>query len=85
MIFVNSNHATSSESSFNVIPRPEAVLPIGRVLVSSKRTNFPDLTARIIWLSPLVNLASNNSSPSLIVIAATPLTLGLEYFSKMFS
>jgi hypothetical protein len=74
---------TSSESSFSVIPRtPEAVLPIGRVLVSSKRTNFPDLTARIIWLSPLVNLASNNSSPSLIVIAATPLTLGLEYFSR---
>jgi hypothetical protein len=70
---------TSSESSFSVIQRTQ--LPIGRVLVSSKRTNFPDLTARIIWLSPLIWF--NNSSPSLIVIAA-PLTLGLEYFSRCF-
>ena len=83
MSFTVTIPITSSVSSFKVIPRtPEAVLPIGRVLVSSKRTSFPDLTAKIIWLSPFVNRAPNNSSPSLIVMAATPLTLGLEYLSN---
>jgi hypothetical protein len=34
------------QTSLSEIPRtPEAVLPIGRVLDSSKRTNLPDLTA----------------------------------------
>jgi hypothetical protein len=38
------------------------------------KTKLPDLSASMIWLSPFVNFASNNSSPSLIVIAATPFT-----------
>ena len=43
---------------------------------------LPDLTAIIISQLPSVNLAANNSSPSLIVIAFTPLTLGREKSSN---
>jgi hypothetical protein len=42
----SSTDVTSSFSSAKVIPRtPDAFLPIGRVLLSSNRTNFPDFTA----------------------------------------
>ena len=74
---------SSSDSLCRVIPRtPEAVLPIGRVLASSKRIVLPDFKANITWLSPVVNFASNNSSPSLIVIALIPFVLGREYCSR---
>ena len=74
---------TSSLSSFNLIPlTPEAFLPIGRVLLSSNLIHFPDFTAINICELPVVNLASNSSSLSLIVIALIPFDLGLEYCSR---
>ena len=74
---------TASSSCASLIPRtPEAPRPIGRVLASSNRMAFPDFNANITWLSPVVSLASNNSSPSRMVIALIPLVRGLEYCSK---
>ena len=61
---------------------PDAFLPIGRVLLSSKRIHFPDLTAIKTCELPVVNFASSNSSSSFIVIALIPLDLGLEYCSN---
>src|SRR5690606_4975313 len=61
---------------------PEAVLPIGRVFSSSKRTNLPEREAISTWLFPVVSFASSSSSSSLIVIALIPFCLGLEYCSS---
>ena len=74
---------TSSCSSARVMPRtPEAVRPIGRVLLSSKRMAFPLLRPRKIWLAPVVSFASSSSSPSRILMAMMPFCRGREYCSK---
>ena len=74
---------TSSFESFNLTPlTPDAFLPIGLVLLSSNLIHLPDLTDIKICEFPVVNLASSNSSPSLMVMALIPFDLGLEYCSR---
>ena len=74
---------TSSPACVSVTPlTPAAFLPIGRTFASLKRMARPELVAITISLTPLVNLASNNSSLSRIVIALIPLERGREYASK---
>ena len=83
MSFTESIPTTSSLLSFNLTPlTPEAFLPIGLVLLSSNLMHLPDLTAINICEFPVVNLASNSSSSSLMVIALIPFDLGLEYCSR---
>ena len=74
---------TSSFSLSTSIPAtPIAPRPVGRTFSSGKRMALPDLTAIITSLLPSVNRAANNSSPSLMVMAFTPETLGRLNSSK---
>ena len=83
MSFTATMPTTSSLSLLRVIPlTPEAPRPIGRVLLSSNLIAFPDFTANITWLLPVVSFASKRTSPSLMLIALMPLVLGREYCSN---
>src|SRR5436190_7522746 len=77
---------TSSPGSSASIPAtPIAPRPVGLTLSSLKRIARPLFTAIIISLLPSVSFASSNSSPSLIVIAFTPVCLGrLKSSSAVF-
>ena len=82
-LLTQTNPTTSSVSLSTSIPAtPIAPRPVGRTFSSGKRIALPDLTAIIISLLPSVKRAANNSSPSLMVIAFTPLTLGRLNSSK---
>ena len=82
-LLTHTRPTTSSPSSSTSIPAtPIAPLPVGLTFSSGKRMALPDFTAIITSLLPSVNLAANNSSPSLMVIAFTPLTLGRLNSSK---
>ncbi|MNQ64125.1 hypothetical protein D3C85_785340 [compost metagenome] len=70
---------TSSWSCASLTPRtPVAVLPIGRTVDSLKRMALPERKAITTSLLPLVKQASNNTSPSLMLMALIPLTRGRE-------
>ena len=74
---------TSSVSVESLTPRtPAAFLPIALTFSSLNRIARPAEVARTISLEPFVNLASNNSSLSRIVIALIPFVRGLEYASN---
>ncbi len=69
---------TASFSSSTSMPAtPMAPRPVGLTLVSLKRMARPLFTAIMISHLPSVIFASRSSSPSLIVIAFTPVCLGL--------
>ena len=82
-LFTQIIPTTSSFSSSTSIPvTPMAPRPVARTFTSSKRIARPDFKANIISEAPSVMRASSNSSPSLMVIAFTPLALGLLKSSR---
>ena len=68
---------TSSFLSSTSMPEtPMAPRPVALTLLSGKRIALPLFIAIIISHSPSVSMASNNSSPSKMVIAFTPVARG---------
>ncbi len=63
-------------SSTSMPPTPIAPRPVGRTVVSGKRIARPLLRAIIISQLPSVIFAASSSSPSIMVMAFTPVALG---------